>query len=64
VPLFNSEIHGYSAAPVERTFFFEKKNQKTFSHGSATPATRTQVSKVFCFFFSRKKFFLALLSAA
>jgi hypothetical protein len=53
-------------------FFFEKKNQKTFTtamRGAATPcfSRRTpQVVKVFCFFFSKKKSypFLLLLAAA
>jgi len=35
-------------------FFFEKKNQKTFS-----PLVLYSETKVFCFFFSKKKCFLA-----
>ncbi len=38
-------------------FFFEKKNQKTFIR-----LGYTQRLKVFCFFFTKKKFFLFLLS--
>jgi len=40
-------------------FFFEKKNQKTFAllRTSAGEA-RDSDSKVFCFFFSKKKSFL------
>jgi hypothetical protein len=34
---------------AEKQFFFEKKNQKTFVF----------IEKVFCFFFSKKKYFLA-----
>jgi len=41
-------------------FFFEKKNQKTFaSLGSLYPERpKPKQSKVFCFFFSKKKNFL------
>jgi hypothetical protein len=40
-------------------FFFEKKNQKTFTHWRARCDWREpQVAKVFCFFFSKKKAFL------
>jgi porin len=43
----------------ESMFFFEKKNQKTFSLGASVRGWRTrQVAKVFCFFFSKKKTFL------
>jgi hypothetical protein len=44
---------------TRKQFFFEKKNQKTFgpwSRGVATGAP--EGSKVFCFFFSKKKTFL------
>jgi len=34
---------------TEKQFFFEKKNQKTFVY----------IAKVFCFFFSKKKYFLS-----
>jgi uncharacterized lipoprotein YmbA len=42
-------------------FFFEKKNQKTFtSLNSLSPERpKPKVSKVFCFFFSKKKTFLS-----
>jgi len=40
-------------------FFFEKKNQKTFACLRALPARRAPQIKVFCFFFSKKKTFLA-----
>jgi len=39
-------------------FFFEKKNQKTFVFIGYTGAYTRQKSKVFCFFFSKKKCFL------
>jgi len=40
-------------------FFFEKKNQKTFDYLYPTVRrTRHELIKVFCFFFSKKKFFL------
>jgi hypothetical protein len=46
-------------------FFFEKKNKKSFSVVSGSlfqQLTRCQPqrAKVFCFFFSKKKIFLAL----
>ncbi len=45
---------------ARKAFFFEKKKQKIFlpvGGSSADPATAE--SKVFCFFFSKKKAFLA-----
>jgi hypothetical protein len=49
--------------PLGRTkqFFFEKKNQKTFVRlGGAYPAKpKPKQTKVFCFFFSKKKTFLS-----
>jgi hypothetical protein len=36
-------------------FFFEKKNQKTFTYGARCRRAPHQQSKVFCFFFSKKK---------
>jgi hypothetical protein len=41
-------------------FFFEKKNQKTFTHQVSLYPERLQPkqSKVFCFLFSKKKAFL------
>jgi len=51
-------------AKKESVFFFEKKNQKTFIHWAAVCGKhRSQVPKVFCFFFSKKKSFLPLLLA-
>jgi len=41
-------------------FFFEKKNQKTFASWRAPVTNPRQPSKVFCFFFSKKKAFLFL----
>jgi len=42
-----------------KVFFFEKKNQKTFGpEPMALKPTRSKLPKVFCFFFSKKKFFL------
>ncbi len=39
-------------------FFFEKKNQKTFiSFAHACCKRRDSETKVFCFFFSKKKAF-------
>jgi hypothetical protein len=48
-----------------KQFFFEKKNQKNFiCFGGISLASvermRRAISKVFCFFFSKKKYFLAL----
>jgi hypothetical protein len=43
-----------------RTFFFEKKKQKTFIHlASAFPEGLGPGSKAFWFFFSKKNCFLA-----
>jgi hypothetical protein len=43
---------------VEKQFFFEKKNQKTFARcRGAIPSTCAKNIKVFCFFFSKKKSF-------
>ena len=39
-------------------FFFEKKNQKTFAFWGTLGARARQQTKVFCFFFSKKKAFL------
>jgi hypothetical protein len=42
-------------------FFFEKKNQKTFTHGArASRLRRDSGAKVFCFFSSEKKTFFRL----
>ena len=41
-------------------FFFEKKNQKTFSNKVGKPMlpyAQGKINKVFCFFFSKKKSF-------
>jgi len=47
-----------------KQFFFEKKNQKTFIHLGGWSVWRARKgSKVFCFFFSKKKFFLPLALA-
>jgi hypothetical protein len=50
-------------AKERKQFFFEKQNQKTFGcwHPSAGEV-RDSDSKVFCFFFSKKKFFLSFSS--
>jgi hypothetical protein len=52
--------------PWRKRFFFEKKNQKTFARfGSSLPGTGSaQDSKVFCFFFSKKKTLPSLPDAA
>jgi hypothetical protein len=45
-----------------KQFFFEKKNQKTFvsfSTGRVAAVARTTRAEVFCFFFSKKKYFLS-----
>jgi hypothetical protein len=48
-------------------FFFEKKNQKTFTRlaprklETHTPGGEGARAKVFCFFFSKKKLFLTSL---
>jgi len=44
-------------------FFFEKKNQKTFMSLGAAMERPRQQTKVFCFFFSKKKSFLSSKSA-
>jgi hypothetical protein len=44
-------------------FFFEKKNQKTFASLRALVTSPRQRTKVFCFFFSKKKTFLSLFCA-
>jgi len=44
-----------------KQFFFEKKNQKTFTCFEYVPvesAALSERTKVFCFFFSKKKYFL------
>jgi hypothetical protein len=48
----------------EKQFFFEKKNQKTFAHKHACCHVdlAAKEPKVFCFFFSKKKFFLTFPS--
>jgi len=49
---------------VGKQFFFEKKNQKTFicfAYVLFVPAASSNGTKVFCFFFSKKKYFLASL---
>ncbi len=38
-------------------FFFEKKNQKTFTYGLRRRRVTRKISKVFCVFFSKKKTF-------
>jgi hypothetical protein len=40
-------------------FFFEKKNQKTFTYCYDSGESATAQAKVFCFFFSKKKAFLS-----
>ncbi len=41
-------------------FFFEKKNQKTFAFlACAEGRDRDRMTKVFCFFFSKKKMVLS-----
>jgi hypothetical protein len=43
---------------VRKMFFFEKKNQKTFTRGRARCDWHVpQRPEVFCFFFSKKKSF-------
>jgi hypothetical protein len=51
---------GQRRAKGRKVFFFEKKKQKTSaSLGRAYPGgPKPKLSKVFCFFFSKKKFFL------
>jgi len=44
-----------------KAFFFEKKKQKTFAFWRTPLGFPRQRIKVFCFFFSKKKFFLAFL---
>jgi hypothetical protein len=46
-----------------KPFFFEKKNQKTFGPYGFPVRNTLQEAKVFCFFFSKKKAFLASKSA-
>jgi hypothetical protein len=48
----------------EKVFFFEKKNQKTFSPWRVGAGEHTrQRPKVFCFFSEEKKAFLSRLAA-
>jgi len=52
-------LYSQSLPSEEKKFFFEKKNQKTFTNwASASQHKPDQDSKVFCFFFSKKKAFL------
>jgi hypothetical protein len=45
-----------------KLFFFEKKNQKTFDNLAPRVGwLRAKVTKVFCFFFSKKKTFPSLM---
>jgi hypothetical protein len=39
----------------EKVFFFEKKNQKTLTHGVRRRGVRDSQANVFCFFSSEKK---------
>jgi hypothetical protein len=61
---------GVWAGKVRKAFFFEKKNQKTFiPFGARVPENITHTRepkrvKVFCFFFSKKKAFLASLESS
>jgi hypothetical protein len=41
----------------KKQFFFEKKNQKTFATKAAQAGKSLRI-KVFCFFFSKKKYSL------
>jgi hypothetical protein len=43
---------------LSRMFFFEKKNQKTFIRCRGLSTSARPETKVFCFFFSKKKAFL------
>jgi len=49
---------------ARKQFFFEKKNQKTFApevpHRVTIRVITRSGTKVFCFFFSKKKYFLTL----
>jgi len=48
---------------ARKQFFFEKKNQKTFDYQAQHCLKRgTNIARVFCFFFSKKKFFLTSLN--
>jgi homoserine O-acetyltransferase len=59
-PDFYRTLSGFLSARGRKHFFFEKKKQKTFaSLGSLQPEKpQPKQSKVFCFFFSKKKAFL------
>jgi hypothetical protein len=48
-----------AARQVEKVFFFEKKKQKTFVRCRGLLTGARKEAKVFCFFFSKKKAFLA-----
>jgi hypothetical protein len=50
---------GGGGKKAKKQFFFEKKNQKTFMPRSAGIVRRDSIIKVFCFFSSEKKAFLA-----
>jgi hypothetical protein len=55
-------VRGRAKASGRKAFFFEKKKQKTFVHFGFGLAGESEahVAKVFCFFFSKKKFFSTL----
>jgi hypothetical protein len=61
---------GVWAGKVRKAFFFEKKNQKTSIpfgarvQGKPTHTREPKGIKVFCFFFSKKKAFLASLESS
>jgi hypothetical protein len=61
IKMLNADASIGTDAPREQ-FFFEKKNQKTFILFRARmleSAKSTHKAKVFCFFFSKKKYLLA-----
>jgi hypothetical protein len=59
----SGSLVGVGADEEEKRFFFKKKNQKTFAGlGCASPDRLSpEQSKVFCFFFSKKKSFLTMI---
>jgi hypothetical protein len=57
------QTHIFQYDEGRKVFFFEKKNQKTFMSLGAEMERPRQQTKVFCFFFSKKKAFLSSKSA-
>jgi hypothetical protein len=59
-------VKGFGKAKGRKQFFFEKKNRRTFANRISLypPKPQPKESNVLCFFFSKKKSFLAPLEPA